>query len=296
MKKLTFIFISLAIVGLVANAQDLTNKKGFTILPEAGDYAIGFDAVPFFDFLLNTVNIMNNTGQTAQHLGFVSGFSSVIVGKYFLEDDMAARVKFGINTEKFKTVYYFDNPKDVFTNPTDPDSWGEVSDIMSTSTSEYIIGGGLELRRGHNRLQGFYGGELLLGIGTESAKNEFAVAQDLEGVTNGYTNSDGSLVEDPRVLSSKSGTDFSFGLRGFAGVEYYFAPKIAVAAEFGWGFGYMSSGRGSVEVQSWDAVNSISETKETEGPQKDSFFGFGVDDGISSALAPSAALTLYFHF
>lgn len=296
MRKVTLVVLTVVLAVAFANAQELTNKKGFTLLPEAGDIALGFDAVPFFDFMLNTANIMNNTGQTSQHPGFVSGFSSVIVGKYFLEDDMAVRAKIGINTGSFKLTEYFDNPVDVVANPTDPDTWTEVADVTVSSTSEFIIGGGLEFRRGHNRLQGFYGGELLLAVENGSSKITYAVEQNQDAFDNAYWNADGSAVSDPRVLKSKSSSDFAFGLRGFVGVEYFFAPKIAVAAEFGWGLGYMSSGRSFLEVQSWDAVDNVSETETFDGPDKTSMFGFGVDDGTSSVLAPSAALTLLFHF
>ncbi len=296
MRKVTLLFFAFAVIGLLTNAQSLTNKKGFTLLPEAGDIALGFDAVPFFDFMLNAADIMTNSGQTAQHPGYVSGFEQVIVGKYFLEDNKAVRVKIGINTNRNKEVVFFDDPKDVFANPGDPDSWGEVSDITIEKDHEWILGGGLEFRRGHNRLQGFYGGELLLGLYGESGKKEYAVTQDAEAVTNGYTNGDGSLVALPRVLSMKSSGEFWVGLRGFVGVEYFFAPKISVGAEFGWGPAFYKYGRSKVEVESWDAVNNVSEIKETEGPNKGSWFGFQVDDGMDSYMSPSAALTLLFHF
>jgi hypothetical protein len=296
MRKVALLFIMFVFTAVIANAQTLTNKKGFTLLPEAGDIALGFDAVPFFDFMLNAADIMTNAGQTAQHPGYVSGFSQVIVGKYFLEDNLAIRAKIGINTEKDKDVVFFDDPKDVFANPTDPDAWAEISDVSIYKWSEWIIGGGLEFRRGHNRLQGFYGGELLFGFYNSSMKNEFAVVQDADAVTNGYTNGDGTLVGNPRVLSAKSGSEFWVGLRGFVGVEYFFAPKMSVAGEFGWGPAFYKYGRSKIEVESWDPVNSVSEIKETEGPYKGSMFGFMVDDGIGSYLSPSAALTLLFHF
>ncbi len=296
MRKVTIVFLSVAFMAMIAQGQELISKKGFTILPEAGDVVLGFDAVPFFDYALNVVNIMNNTGQTSQHPGYVSGFSSMIVGKYFLEDDMAARVKFGINSYKMTESNFFDTPADVILNPADPDLWGESVDIFKSSWSEIIIGGGVELRRGHNRVQGFYGGELLLGFESSSSTADWGVEMNEIAILDGYWNYDGSPVSDPRILNYKSGTDLTIGLRGFVGVEYFFAPKISVAGEFGWGFGYTSSARGEVEIESWDAVDNVRETTVTEGPLKESSWGFGVDDGSSRTLAPSAALTLLFHF
>ena len=72
--------------GSLSFAQDdevLTSKNGHVILPEAGDFAIQMDATPILDFGLNVVNIMNNTGSTSQHPGYVSGFDQTLVGKYF---------------------------------------------------------------------------------------------------------------------------------------------------------------------------------------------------------------------
>jgi hypothetical protein len=289
MRKLTIFFVSIAFSFAVVNAQELVNKKGFTLLPESGDIALGFDAVPFFDFMLNTANIMNNTGQTAQHPGFVSGFSNVIVGKYFLEDNMAVRGKIGINTLRTKDVDFFWDPADVLANPTDPDSWGELSDIEKNSSSEIMIGAGIELRRGHNRLQGFYGGELLIGFESSSSVYEYGVDMDTDAITNGW-------VPASRMLKNKSGSDIWVGLRGFVGVEYFFAPKISVGAEFGWGLGFASYSRGMVEMEEWNATDNVSETEVYDGTWKGTSFGFGVDDGISKFLSPSAALNLYFHF
>lgn len=94
MKKVLLVFAALTIsLSLLAqeettpveNSDILLSKKGNVILPQAGDIALGFNAIPLLDYALNFANIMNNTGQTAQHPGYVSGFNQIIVGKYFLE-------------------------------------------------------------------------------------------------------------------------------------------------------------------------------------------------------------------
>lgn len=287
--SLTFVFAAVAF----ANAQDLTTKKGFTILPEAGDYVIGFNAVPVVDFFLNVVNIQVNTGQTSQHPGYVGGFNQVLVGKYFLEDLKAIRVKLAINTASAKGSTFFDNPVDVFNGVAEP---GEVEDISKVGNSNIILGGGLELRRGHNRLQGFYGGEAFLGFASNSVHNTWAVEMNQDAITNGYLNGDGTPVAAGRILDQTSGMAITFGLRGFAGVEYFFAPKISVAAEFGWGFGMVTNPRGSVTTETWDAVNSTADVTETAGANSGSGMGFQVDNGINQLLGASAALTMYFHF
>ncbi|HPF00925.1 MAG: hypothetical protein AB7V36_07865 [Bacteroidales bacterium] len=295
MKK---ILISLTMVfGIIVmvNGQELTSKKGFTILPETGDYVIGFNAVPVVDFFLNAADIMTNAGTTAQHPGYVTGFNNVLVGKYFLEDTKAIRGKLAINTGSMTTKTFFDDPFDITANPTDPTQWGELEDVNKIGGSTIILGGGLEFRRGHNRVQGFYGGELLLGFASNSIHNTWSVEMNNESMTNGYTNGDGSALNG-RIIDQKSGMAITFGLRGFAGIEYFFAPKISIAAEFGWGFGMTTNPRGSVTVETWDAAAVASEEETFEGTNSGSSMGFQVDDGIGQTLMPSAALMMYFHF
>lgn len=295
MKK---ILISLTMVfGIIVmvNGQELTSKKGFTILPETGDYVIGFDAVPVVDFFLNVSDVFDNTGQTAQHPGYVTGFNQVLVGKYFLEDTKAIRGKLAINTTSATMKTYYDDPFDVTANPGDPTQWGELEDVNKIGSTNIILGGGLEFRRGHNRVQGFYGGEILLGFASNSVHNTWGVEMNNESITNGYTNGNGTGLAG-RTLDTKSGMGITFGLRGFAGIEYFFAPKISIAAEFGWGFGMSTSPRGSVTVENWDGVALAPEEETSEGANSGSGMGFQVDDGIGQTLMPSAALMMYFHF
>ncbi len=279
----------------MVNGQDLTSKKGFTILPETGDYVIGFNAVPVVDFFLNAADIMTNAGTTAQHPGYVAGFNQVLVGKYFLEDTKAIRGKLAINSGSATTKTYFDDPFDITANPGDLTQWGELEDVNKVGASNIILGGGLEFRRGHNRVQGFYGGELLLGFMSNSVHNTWGVEMNNESITNGYTNGNGSALIG-RTLDQKSGMAITFGLRGFAGIEYFFAPKISIAAEFGWGFGMTTNPRGSVTVENWDGVGLVAEEETNEGANSGSGMGFQVDNGVGQTLMPSAALMMYFHF
>ena len=292
--KRMFLVIAIAFAfASVSQAQELVTKKGFKILPEAGDYSIGFNAVPVVDFFLNVSDILDNTGQTAQHPGYVGGFNQVLVGKYFLEDNKAIRGRLAINTNKVTNKTYFDSPADVFNGIAEP---AEFEDKNVVGNTNIILGGGLEFRRGHNRLQGFYGGEVLLGFGMNSVKNTWAVEMNQDAINNAYTNGDGSLVAAGRILEQKSGMAITFGLRGFAGVEYFFAPKISVGAEFGWGLGLTTNPRGSQTVETWDAVNNVALETEASGNNSGSAWGFQVDNGAGQLLLPTAALTMNFHF
>jgi hypothetical protein len=288
-KKMLFVA---ALFAASTTFGQFTSKNGHEVLPEEGDIALGFDAVPVLNFGLNMINIMNNTGQQAQHPGYVSGYSNIIVGKYFLASDMAVRGRLGINTMSQTNTMFYDNPVDVANGVASP---GEISDVMKSSSADWFVGGGVEMRRGHNRLQGYYGGELMLLFGNNKVDNTFGVAFN-------QTTEDAGVIGggESRVLNSKDGY-FGLGLRGFAGVEYFFAPKISIGAEFGWGLGLANSGRGEVTTESWDlatpsatANSNITETNPGNSSFKMS--GFGVDNGMGAFLAPSGALMIHFHF
>lgn len=274
----------------------MVSKKGFNILPEKGDFALGFDAVPLVNFALNAVKLFDDTGDYAQHPGYVSGFNNVIVGKYFLTDNMALRGKFGLNTYSEKYVEYFTNPADVFNFPGEPDQWNEIKDVESEFEREFFVGFGVEFRRGHNRLQGFYGGELILGFGSQGESYKYGVEMNEEAITNGYQNADGSWVSSGRVLKSSDGLGTALGVRGFVGVEYFVAPKISLAAEFGWGLGLVSISRGSVKTESWNTTDGVAEIETNKGNYKGSAFVFAVDDGAGMGFGGSAALSVLFHF
>jgi len=283
----------------LVNAQTttMTSKNGHEILPQTGDIAIGMDAVPVINFGLNAINIMNNTGQQAQHPGFVSGFANVLSGKYFMSETQALRVRLGINTMNTSTKTFDDNPL----TPSLPTGVAENVLVQTSNMAmrNIFIGGGMEFRRGHNRLQGYYGGEVFLGFASTSTKNKYEIEYN-QGAEDSLYISTGSS----RILSSKTGTAITFGLRGFAGVEYFVAPKISIGAEFGWGLGLTTSARGKQEVENWGiepgttgTTNAVY-TVETPGNSSGRQMGFGVDNGIGQGVlgGASGALMIHFHF
>ncbi|MFW6249107.1 MAG: hypothetical protein ACOC4J_04990 [Bacteroidota bacterium] len=288
MKKINLFFLAI-IFAFSATAQDTegeenTEKKATDmdkILPASGDYAIGFDATPLFNFALNAVNIMNNTGATAQHPGYVSGFNQTIIGKYFVDKSTAYRVTVGINSNSSATTSFDDHPYD--SSGGEPVEYKDVTKNRSMNVS---IGGGLEKRRGYGRLQGFYGGEAIIGLNSSAAINKYGLEMDSATVND--------VIGDTRTLKSKDGLGFSIGLRGFVGVEYFFLPKMAVGAEFGWGFMYSINPRGSVETESWNATDQEAEIEEDKGSTKTRTSGFSVDQGYNSGAAGALKLTIHF--
>jgi hypothetical protein len=294
MKKNIFLAATMLIAGAaISQTTSITSKNGHEVLPQAGDIAIGMNAVPVINFALNAVNIMNNTGADAQHPGFVSGFNQVIVGKYFLSESQAIRARVGINTANTQGKVYGNNPL----TPSNPNPENILISTNTFRESSVMLGAGMEMRRGHNRLQGFYGGELMIGLSSDRTNNKYEIAYNQTAQDSGIIGTGSS-----RLLEGKSGTSLMLGLRGFAGVEYFIAPKISIGAEFGWGFAYLTTPRGTAVVERWDdpgatGTNSA-RTEELRTNSKGRFMGFQVDDGFPAlpGIGGSAALMLNFHF
>ena len=112
-----------------------------------------------------------------------------------------------------------------------------------------------------------------------------------------------SLIESktfPRIKSDKSGLGFEIGARAFAGAEFFIAPKLSIAGEFGWGIGYMSGGKTTTTIEatgntgSGNTKDNISQTVKNGGH-------FVIDTDLNntstgSLLAPSGSLRLNLHF
>lgn len=250
MKKLTLL-ASVMFLGSSVFAQ-LQNKNGVNILPEAGEYALGANAVPILNYFGNIFN-GNTNNQFAGNSKFVSFFSGQsIYGKYFLDDDKAIRANFRVNS------FDFNNTNLVFdANGSSPDD--KVEDRFSRSQTNFQLGGGLEFRRGSTRLQGYYGGEAMVGYST-GFTNKYEYGNELEAVnpspeaTNWSTGGGvfGSSAIADRIIESNATNTLMFGLRPFVGVEYFFAPKISLGMEFGWGLVYSNSGEVYSTTESFD--------------------------------------------
>ena len=249
--------------GSMISAQNddvLINKNGAAILPSAGDWGLGFDAAPILNYAGNMLN-----GNTMNSMG--SAFDNAnlaISGKYFTDASTAYRgsLRIGMGTTSMDQLFGGANG-DSLTNTT------------KMSSSVVVLGGGLEKRRGHGRLQGYYGGEMLVGFG--GAKETYSYAEELSN-----TNPISRTTED------KSGSVFVLGVRGVIGVEYFILPKISLGAEYGWGLSLNSQGQGSSTTESWDLANSSSTTT-TVNTGGSSIFGIDTDNN-------GGAIRLMFHF
>lgn len=281
MKKF-FLFCSVLSVNVAfAQTTNFTNKRGFEMLPKAGDFSVAVDAVPILDFALNAVNIMNNTGQTAQLPNGINGLSV----KYFWKDDVAFRGSFDISRERGTENIYFDNPVDVFKNVATP---GELVDSYTEVFNQSLITLGIEKRRGYNRLQGYYGADLAIISYRTKESTEYGQAFNKDAFDAGYM-----ALGDERELSYKE-RGFAFGLRTFVGVEYFVAPKISLGAEYGFLFIRESGSRGESEFESWDAVSGGEPKSIIETEKGGSSFRGGITTSDITGLNGQIKLNFYF--
>jgi hypothetical protein len=240
----------------VASAQEtMENKNGQEILPQAGDIALGVNAVPILNFVGNTFNGNGNNTYIGQNR-FVSNLgNNVIFGKYMLSSSTALRahLRVGINSFSNKN-YVYDDTKN------SPDSL--VTDQVRVTNSQYTLGAGYEMRRGFGRLRGFYGAEVFLGYGRNNQRtyqygNAFGAlnAAPTSTTWDGNGNIQAENPDAERVVNNRQGGTFSVGVRPFIGFEYYFAPRIAIGTEFGWGLGYSATGKGTSTVEFYESTS-----------------------------------------
>lgn len=284
MKK-SILFVAACALGMTtAFAQDLTSKKGEPILPEAGDYAIGVDAYPFLNYF---GNMMNGTTNVAPFGWNYTNSGQMITGKMFASETMAyrgmIRIGFGSNTVI--------NPVVDDLSTSSPVAMKE--DEMKTGWNYIGLGGGIEWRRGKGRLQGYWGGMLMFSM--SGGKDSYTYANDFSATNTAPTTTDFvTMTAGPsgsRIIENKWGSQMMFGLRGFAGAEFFVLPKISIGGEFGWGLGFSKSGAGTMTTQSWNGTGTIDNVSETSSSSS-----FGIDtDNNAFGVAPAAVL-IHFHF
>jgi len=306
-KSVLVVALALGVTG--AFAQDLTSKKGEPMLPEAEDWAISMDASPIFTFVGNAFN--GNTANAAPGVNWLNG-NQTIIGKKFIDDKNAYRVlvRLGFTNETYKN---FVTDNSIVTPAVFPAQDAEVEDKFKMRNTNIGIGVGKEMRRGKTRLQGYYGADAMIWISSSSNKFEYGntmTAVAGAGVTptptsTTWNTTTGAVASEGangnRTLSSKSGMTFGIGVRGFIGAEYFIFPKIAIGAEYGWGIGFQTTGKGTTVNETTGGTGPVVAEQEfiTAGSSK---FGFDTDlnqgniFGFKGSNTGNASLKVTFHF
>lgn len=281
--------LALVVTGVIAQESGgMTSKKGEVILPEADDWALSIDAVPVMSYLGNMLN--GNLSNSSPSFGY-PGTPLAITGKLFKDEKTAYRAMIRLGFGSTSQNNYVDDNA----NTLDPNAM--VNDSRKVSYNNIVLGGGLEFRRGKTRLQGFYGGMLMFGIGggktTYAYGNAFSTTNTTPTSTTVWSPITSAAVGS-RTKENKQGGSFMLGLRGFIGAEYFIFAKMAIGAEFGWGLGMTSTGEGEIVSESWNPAGpSLVSTTAKTG--KSSTFGLDTDIN-GTQLVPAASLNLTLHF
>lgn len=250
------------------SAQTLVSKKGIPILPQKGDFAIGVCATPFLDFFGNVAKI-NSGAAFASPATWTALTPNTIYGKYFLTDNMAVRGKFRIG--KNSTTITQNSLKTI--QPAAPAAAEYVEDKWTRSTTDIVFAAGIEKRRGYGRLQGFYGVEAEISL-SNGVKNSYEYGNAIvSAAAPARTNfvpfgSNPNIIGTSYVTEHSHGTVFGFGVGAFVGVEYFFAPKMSIGGEFGWGIGINQgavTGTEETVTEAWDGVSAVKSTTTPQG-------------------------------
>lgn len=297
-KNLIYTVLMLFVMGFItASAQDeggsyeLLNDDDKNILPEEGDWALGIDALPIANFASGILfGGGGATGLFSYPQGPVIGGndsltyggSQAIYGKYMTSAQTAirARVRIGMGSQTNKQMVQDDAGG----------QGDQVEDQQTNSYTNVTLVGGYEFRKGGDqRFQMIYGGELALLYSSNSTSYEYG--NDFGSNNQNPTTANfGGNIAGPgtRVTDNSPGGTFGAQLRGFVGVEYFFARKVSLAGEFGWGPAYATTGEGETTTETWD-TNTGSATTNTGTTANGSNFSLDTDNANGS-------ISLMFYF
>ena len=240
--KNNFLFVLVFLCAFLGNAQEIKSKKRENYLPEAGDWAISFNANGVFKYIGNTFN--GNLDNKEPSLSSPEG--NAFVGKKFITDKSAYRVVFelGYNSISQPITDIADN---------------ELTDIKQTLV-DVTLGFGKEWRKGKTRLQGFYGADATIsmesGLITTNTKN---------ATTNAFIESE----------EYKVSPGFGIGVQGFIGAEYFIFPKFSLGVQYTYRVRYSKSG----DIKY--TINEVDEIPQSYNLGKSSIYNIGIL-GISS--------------
>lgn len=228
MKKIFSLLLAASVAVLSLSAQE-TEKKQY--LPEEGDWSIGFDAKPILNFVGNVFN-----GATNNELESFGGEPSLtdngptvsLMGKYMLTDNFAVKANLGVLVKSVNNASYI---QDDAATILDPLSNNKVADYTSSKERGLSLMAGVEYRVGKKRIQGVFGGGLLLGVKSNVVK--YSYGNQMTDINQHPTVANNSVwAGNYRTLKEFSDVpNFYAGLVGTAGVEFFVAPKVALGAE-----------------------------------------------------------------
>lgn len=249
MKKPLFLAL-LALFTTQLIAQPVS-KKGEIMLPEKGDYALGIDAVPFFEYFGKMFNEENQPPYVDY-----PNFNMAISGRYFKEANLAYRASVRLNVQSDRWTDYSPLFSVEGTNET-------VEDAYNRTVSNLYLSFGFEKRKGDTRIQGYYGAEGIIGFGTEDHQFDYGNQISQEDNDPDRTDFDirfqddnapevSTITEDGAFITQyQLGTNFMIGGRAFVGAEVFIFPKMSLGVEFGLAASLDYTGNGEIVTERW---------------------------------------------
>ncbi len=221
--------------------------RGYKILPEEGDIALGIDLNFIGNYFYNAV-----TGNATEHPGY-----SIYV-KYFLKDNQAVRARLGMNIRMDNYSGSVQNDYAAKSQQMmDTYNGQTVIDIRNNGLTQWNLDLGYEFRRGYRRIQGYYGGEI--GFMYRNEKDNYSYGNPISSGNNNPSTYDfnGNVQNSAtgymaRVLDAKYGKQFGFRAGAFIGVEYFIGSRLSLGAEFGLGIGVMHQKQTETTTEYWD--------------------------------------------
>lgn len=236
----------------------LKNKRGIAILPQQGDFAIGFGANPFLNYFGNFFNGNNNNASPSPT--FATQNQSLFF-KYMKTSQLAYRGYFrvGVNSNTLNINVADKTPGAA--------SGSIVKDVQKTKNNIIGIGFGIEKRRGNTRVQGYYGGEVYLNYNS-GFDTKFKYGNDIQ-------NEDTGVVRNTIINAA---SNLTIGIRGFAGVEYFIAPRISLGGELGYGPSVNIRSANEITSESFDKSTSTLNTKKITTSSRSTGFALDTDN------------------
>lgn len=287
-------------------SQDLTNKDGIPILPQAKDWGIGLDATR----LIKDADF-----------NFVST-SQAITGKYFKDAHTAYRASIRLGFNNYTTKVMVDDRVAASSSVIAyPSAVVQKENVWKKSSTAVGLSFGIEKRRGASRLQGIYGieGSVYILSSTDnftygnalnaSSSSPITVDSKDDALYSPYFGAANNIDSLPkiqgvigsaRIITRKNGFAFSIGARAFIGAEYFLLPKMSLGGEFGYTLAFTNSGRSETELESIGQSNVPGSTgkqvkQTTIDGGADNHFGFDTDNAnMLGGMSASLRLNLYF--
>lgn len=280
-KTVLFAAALFAVTAATAQTGEITSNRGENWLSQDGDWGLTFEATPLLNYAGNLFNGHANNGGVALNNMFTSanatgGSGVVIGGKKLVDANTAyrAKLRLGFGSDK-NTVLVND-----VTSTTTPQA--QVEDVQKNSFMAIDLGFGLEKRVGSTRVVGIYGAEL--GVGFGSNKTTYEYGNSLTATNPLHSNTFG---QGNGVTEVKGGSILSVGLRAFAGVEWFVAPKVSLSGEYFWGLAMRSNGHNETTTETF--TNNAATSTTVEAGTKTGHFS--IDTGVSGA---SIGVNFYF--